>query len=73
MNNTSRALAALSVGAAVLLGALAAPASAAPVPGLGGVCTTLHGIPIVGAVGDVPCVLVNDLPIIGPIIGGVSR
>lgn len=69
-------IAAASVGTAVLLAALATPASAAAVPSLpavGGLqlCKTLHGIPIAGAVGDFTCDLVDNSAVggfLGPII-----
>lgn len=76
MNNTSRALAALSLGTAALLGALAAPASAAPMPGIGGLggldlCKTLHGLPIAGAVGDVTCAGAGGIPVIGSLLNPI--
>jgi hypothetical protein len=87
MNNTSRALTTLSLGVATLLGALAVPASAEPIPGLGvpelglsglavDICKSLHGIPIAGAVGDVTCVA-DGLPVLGssltPVIGPAAK
>ncbi|GAA2634077.1 hypothetical protein GCM10010425_38540 [Streptomyces spororaveus] len=86
MNNTSRALTALCLGTAALLGVLAAPASAAPTglldqtalaPVGRDICKTLHGLPIAGRVGDNVCYVVDDLPAVGgvltPIIGVAPR